>query len=283
MPTPKKGDAPVVDPTDAPIEPDDQLLEPSEPVEPEPYSETPLDERFQGKSAEEVIADYKNLESHAGRLAQQLDEAKTKAELQSLQPTQQNSPSGGYPGIQSNLQQNFGTQPQAVEIDRDADFIDQPTKTSRELIREELMRFSEAQRYTSAFQQADNAERLARQSYPQVFEGIDSNELRQTLFGGVQAKQLAPEVLSSPDGWRMAAWELKGRKLGFQITVSPTPTIPPAPVSTENPLQSKPPQVMAKTVPQAPAGFREEVWDKMGVTAEEGEAIKKHMAEQGRK
>lgn len=282
MPTQKKDDALVDEPTDA-EEPVVEPIEPSEPVEPEPTPVTPVDERFQGKSIEEVIADYKNLESHSGRLAQQLDEAKTRAELQSLQPTQQQDSQSGNP--QGNLQQNFGLQqqPQAVEINRDEDFLDKPTQTVGEIVDERLSKFQKELRYTNAYQQADNAERQARLSYPQVFNGIDGNELRQYMFGSVQSGLLAPEVLSNPEGWRMAAWERQGRKLGFQTTATPTPTVPPAPVSTGTPLQSKPPQVQVKPVLQAPVGFETEVFDKMGVTAEEREAIKKDMAEKGGK
>lgn len=261
MPEKKKEEATTIAPPGVEVDTkpmgEEEIIEPSTLEEPQPET-PPLDSRFEGKTIEDVIADYQSLEDHSSRLAQQLGDAKgelivrDKMAQQQVQPSQQQ----GY----NPWQQPPSPPVQPEAVNRDDDFVDNPTKTTREIIREEMGQFAQAMRQQAGVNQATIAKQMAKAQNPQLFQGLDEQALDQMMYGGVQGGQLNPEFLGNPEGWAMAAWQLRGKDSGFSIT--PSPPRPTSPTGTELPTQVKP-LVSASPAPIAPPGWNE-AWDKMG-------------------
>jgi hypothetical protein len=74
----------------------------------------------------------------------------------------------------------------------------------------------------NAAQMAPFAKNQAKAMFPQAFEGLGDAEVDQIVYGGIQSGIIAPDVATNPNGWAMAAWQLKGQKMGFN-PVSPPP------------------------------------------------------------
>jgi len=239
----------------------------SDPSTQPPPETPPSDPRFEGKTIEDVIADFKNLEDHSSRLAQQLGDAKTEISVRDRMGQEQS------PQQQVNQWQQPQAPPQS--IDRDDDFLTAPTKTVQDMIDEKLGQFSQVMRQQTGINQAAMAKQMAKTQNPQLFSGLDDNALDQMMYGGVQGGNLNPEFLGNPEGWVMAAWQLRGKSSGF--TMNQPPPIATNPTGTELPPQVKPPVSMNPT-PIAPPGWADDggIWDKMGISPEQREEILKN-------
>ena len=262
MTEPKKEDVPQIVPpgTQLDTEPIGEVI--SEPSTEPPIETPPEDPRFEGKTMEDMVADFKNLEDHSSRLAQQLGDAKTELSVRDRMAQQQQPQQQPINPWQNN-------QPQAPpqEPDRDGEFLDSPTKVVNEMIQQRMGQFEQVMRQQAGINQATMAKQMAKSQNPQLFNGLDENALDQMMYGGVQGGQLNPEFLGNPEGWVMAAWQLRGKNSGFSMT-SPPPRAT-SPTGTELPPQVKAP-VSANPTPIAPAGWNEEggLWDKMNISPE---------------
>ena len=199
-----------------------------------------IPEKFQGKTAEDIAKAYQELESQYGKLASEIGKMKEENEafrqwyntimLQQrgqAQPQSNPSPVAPEPAPSQVAGGAFS----------DEEFIEKPVEAVDKLVTQKLQQYSTAQRFEMAYRLAPFAKTTAKNQYPQLFEGINEQELDQIMYGGAQAGAIAPDLLADPNGWAGAAWQLKGRKMGFNI--APSPPSPMSPPQTESPQARK--------------------------------------------
>ena len=220
--------------------------------QPQPES---IPEKFQGKTVEDIAKAYQELESQYGKLASEIGGMKEENEafrqwyntvmLQQRQGATQPNPSPVAP-------QPAPTTPTQVAggAFSDEEFLEKPVEAVDKLVTQKFQQYSTAQRYEMAHRLAPFAKTTAKNQYPQLFEGIEEHELDQIMYGGAQAGAIAPDLLADPNGWAGAAWQLKGRKMGFNIA--------PSPPSPMNPPQTESPQARRTTGGEEPVQIQED-------------------------
>ena len=210
----------------------------------DPFAE--FGEKFKGKSPKEVADMYQNLEKKFGDYD---DKIKTleqeKQAYENWYRQMQNQAQQGNQGMGVGGQ--YGTNPyqsqpstQQVPGGDSTDstsWWDKPDEAARKMFQSELSRYDQQRRYQDAFSRAPTAERLARQQYPDIFEGLEESEVRNILTSGVQNGVIAPDVLANPEGWAMAAGQRQLVKRGFKLSSSQKDE--PTDTGTERPDATK--------------------------------------------
>ncbi len=218
--------------------------------------------KFAEKSPEEVAEAYRKLESEHGRQAKEVgdlrnENAQFRQWFQQIQAQQQ-----------AQMQQRQVQQPVEDDTEEDSKFLQSPSKMTKKAVQEETAKMYARLKYEESFSQAQFAKEQAKLQNPDLFRGLNEQELDQVMYGGVQSGLIRPDVLRQPKGWEMAAWQLKGRDAGFKMTTPPTQST--APVTTEVPSSVRPQNAPSSQV-QYPDEW-EEMWDKMGFTKEQKES-----------
>lgn len=194
-------------PTESVGKPDEKVPQVEEPTD---KSDDPSEEAQSDEMGEKL----KSMESELGRFKQELgDERKKSEEL--------NAYKLWYDQNAAKTQQQVPQQTNYEEADKQ--WYDKPTETFEQMSQKRDMKMI----YQQAHQQAPMALAMAKMQHPEAFDGITDEELRQTMFGGVQSGTTNPNILGDPNAWVGAAWILRGPKLGFKI-----PTPPPGDMST---------------------------------------------------
>ncbi len=227
----------------------------------EPKVETPdLPEKFQGKSMEDVVHMYTELESSHGEQKQQI--GTLRGDLDSTK--------NDMAMLRSQFNQQTATQPEPPDYtSTDNNFLDQPTKTTHGIVTEQITNYDAYRRSQSAKQMAPWAKETAKQKYPDAFSGINDADVEKMINDGVQSGNLAPEFLSNPDGWAMTAWQLKGQKVGFKVDGQITPN---EPTITEAPASVKKVENL-KTAVNVPDAVKQ-IWNTAGISEEQQEKVK---------
>ena len=228
-----------------------------------------IPEKFHGKSAEEIVKSYQQLESELGRLRD--ESGKKDKELESYRYW--------YQQAQQAQQQQAPQEQPAQESVGDVDFYDKPAESFDRLYQQRRQKERIQERYENSYRMSTFAKMQAKQQYPHLFDGIDEAQLDQIIYGGVRSGTVAPEVMADPNGWAMSAWQLKGQQMQFNVGAPP-----PNPMNTSQ--TETPSQVRMSTgdkdvrVPAENLEFAR----KIGLTEEQArEAWKKAQEEQERR
>ena len=170
-------------------------------------------DKFKGKSKEDVQKSYDELQSKLGVQGKQIGELQLEVEAyKRMYNTQATQPQPYDPGQ--------GQQPQADTLEDDGfddKFVKSPSKAIREIVNEEMGRTREGDQASRVIEMAPLAKAEAKRKWPHLFEQIPERDLEQALYGGIKNKVVSPNVIAHPGGWAMAAWQALGLKNNFKI------------------------------------------------------------------
>jgi len=196
-------------------------------------SPEPIDDAYKDKSLEDIVKMHKELKSHSDRQLETIKAEKdkeieaAKKDLQAYQSyyaQHQNQPSNVQP-----------TQPQQVDQSKLVDaLLENPVQTINQI----LDYRKQNEMYQEAYSEGPAALAQAKRDRPDIFEGVDENQLQQTVFGGIQSGQLHPSLARKPEAWKMAAGQMKLVRNDFKF--QSTPPIPPQPPTGDLPPGVKP-------------------------------------------
>ena len=173
--------------------------------------------RFKGKTVDEMAQSYQELEKLQSQQASKLGELEkeTSAYRQWYQMVQAQQAQMGQPA-----------QTQQPDTSYDDKFYESPTQASRTLVQEELRKYQQATQVQNAYRMAPFVKNQAKQMWPGAFDGVDDTVIQNVLVRGVQEGRIHPNFLETPEGWAMAAWQMKGQQMGFSLPQSHNPTMP---------------------------------------------------------
>jgi len=194
-------------------------------------TEENVPEKFRGKSKSDIAQSYVELENKLGTKATQLTELQQQlADFQSKQAQAQ---------YEAQMRTQTTAPQQPVNSQFASTYYEDPVKATEARIQEESKKTQQQMRYALAYNSADTALNEAKRMYPNVFEGMNGQELtnlKQGIMQTVSRGGVAPEVLTSPDSWASAAMIHKGLKTGFKFgssgEVPANPTESPASVKS---------------------------------------------------
>ena len=166
---------------------------------------------------------FNKMESELGRLRQELGDERKRAE-------ELNAYKLWYDQNAARMQQQQVPQKQDLSS-LDERFFDKPTETMMTILQRQ--KFQE--RYEQAYADAPMAEYVARTKYPERFEGVDENFIKQAMYGLVQSGQVDPMILKNPDAWANAAWAAKGMQSNYSVPRPPTGDLQPSPSESPGP------------------------------------------------
>jgi len=150
---------------------------------------------------------------------------------------------------------------------------DNPEKAVDIRVERKLRKELEAQRTQMAMENAmvmgNYAKSMAKAQTPHLFNPQIEQAVDQVVWQGLQTGLIKPYAVTSPDTWRMAAWQVHGAISGYAPKAS---TMPVQPQQTELPSGSRPPAYGAEEPVRLDEAGREMI-KKWGGTSEE-EAIK---------
>ena len=183
---------------------------------PKPSSNEP--ERFEGKSREEVMKMYQEAESHFN---QKLDEEReaSKRKEKDLQ---------AYQSWYDQARQQSAPQPtQTPQVDQ-SKLVDALLENPVQAFNQFYDYRKQSEMYQEAYSEGPSALARAKRERPDIFEGVDDNQLQQIVFGGIQSGQLHPSLAKKPEAWMMAAGQTKLVQNDFRFQpIPPKPTQPP--------------------------------------------------------
>jgi hypothetical protein len=201
-----------------------QALQNQQPPQPPAPPAPVVPDKFAGKSIEDVVRSYQEVEKFAGDKAREVGELRSQMNyltgLMQQQLAQQQAQQAPPP-----------PQPQGPQFN-----WDKPEDSVRGVARTEVMQAMEAMRYQQAASMAEIAKSSAMRDNPQVFQGLDVSAVDQVMQQGLRQRLIAPESVGKPETWVMAAWQLRGAQSGYGANYSPTPV---KPVQTEQPTGSR--------------------------------------------
>jgi hypothetical protein len=177
-----------------------------------------------GEQSNEFEEKFGKMESELGRLRQELGDERKKAE-------ELNAYKLWYDQNAARMQQQVPQQREETQ-NLDERFFDKPTETVMTILQRQKIQ----ERYEKAYSDAPTAEFIARQKYPEKFEGVDENLVKQAMYGIVQSGQVDPMLLTNPDAWANAAWAARGMQSNYAVPQSPQQ--PLQPTQTESPGMS---------------------------------------------
>jgi len=196
-------------------------------------SQEPIDDAYKDKSLEEVVKMHKELKSHSDRQLEAVKAEKDKevaAKEKDLQAYQS--------WYQQQQQTQAGPQPTPTQqVDKEKlveALLDDPVQTLNQI----LDYRDKGKMYQEAWSEGPMALAQAKRERPDIFEGVDENQLQQTVFGGIQSGQLHPSLARKPEAWKMAAGQTKLVQNDFKF--QPTPPVPPQPPTGDLPPGVKP-------------------------------------------
>lgn len=199
------------------------------PTQPQPLQTpppSPLPEKFQGKSAEEIARAYQDVEADRGRLAQETGELRNLlAAQQQLIEMAQRQPAGGQPATRQ------GPSPE----DEEKQFFEKPIDTMNRKIAEGVSQVNQAIGNLEARQTATLAKFAKKQAQaenPELFAQDYGEKTEAFLSSAVRGKMINLALAADPETWKSVAWMLRGNATKY----SPTGTVNPvSPTSTERP------------------------------------------------
>ena len=186
-------------------------------------SQEPIDDAYKDKSLEEVVKMHKELKSHSDRQLEAVKAEKDKevaAKEKDLQAYQS--------WYQQQQQTQAAPQPtQTPQVDQ-SKLVDALLENPVQTLNQILDYRDQSKMYQEAWSEGPMALAQARKERPDLFEGVDDNQLQQIVFGGIQSGDLKPYVAKNPKAWMMAAYQTHGVASDFKLsTPPPTPPTPP--------------------------------------------------------
>jgi hypothetical protein len=192
-------------------------------------------EKFKGKTAQEIAQSYGELESTFGKTQAELTDARGKVTAYE-QWYNQNFQQPQQPQQAQMQSQQYGQQQVAPDIYEDPAKAVQHYATPA--IRQELHKMD----VQHAFEESERAFNDAKRTYPAAFEGVNEQELKDTMRNGVIAnlrsggEGVGYKALRDPYAWATAAHLSKGIATNF-ATPGPGPMNVP---QTEQPAGARP-------------------------------------------
>lgn len=185
-------------------------------------------EKFKGKTADEIAQSYAEVEKMASERDRALKEAQDKVsgyeqwyrQQQMQQMQQQPQP--------QNPQYQQPVAPQAPP-----DIYDNPAAFVSQTVQPVIDQRLEKMEFQHSLESANQAKYLAKQMYPDAFDGVDESKLDNIMFGGVNSGGINHRALRDPKGWVMAAGQMKLAEMDYKFT--PTSPQPMSPTQTEAP------------------------------------------------
>lgn len=202
---------------------------------PPPATPAPLPDKFTGKSIEDVVRSYQEVEKFAGEKAREVGELRsqmtylTNLMQQQLAQQQADVQAPPPPPVQQGPQFNW----------------DKPEDSVRGVARTEVLQGMEALRYQQAAAMAPLVKSSVIREYPQVFDGLDLNAIDTTMQRGIRQRLISPESVANPETWLMAATILRGKMNNWQMNNGPVPV---RPVQTEQPAGQRSTQYQGEQV-----------------------------------
>ena len=190
--------------------------------------------KYQGRTVEELAKMHRELEGKLGEQGRELGEIKNQYQqsLWQLQQFQQQ--------VAQQIQRPQTPPPptpasDAWSWDNPGQSVDSRVDTRLEKRLNEAMGQFQRQQALSVGELAFDSAKGRRKD---LFEGVE-NEVRGLVQQGVLNGWLAPDSVTKPETYLMAAWQMQGLKKGFAMT--PTPTNAVQPSFSETPSGARPP------------------------------------------
>ena len=185
-------------------------------------SQDQLDDTYKDKSLEDIVKMHKELKSHSDSQLATAKGEKDK-EVATLKKDLQ-----AYQSWYSQAQQQPTPPPtQTPQVDKSKEvdaLLEDPYATFQNFYR----KLRNQEMYQEAYSEGPSALVRAKKDRPDIFEGVDDNQLQQIVFGGIQSGQLHPSLAKKPEAWMMAAGQTRLVQNDFKFqTVPPKPTQPP--------------------------------------------------------
>lgn len=177
----------------------------------------PLD-KFKGKTVDEIAQSYAELEKMASKRDQDFKSAQDKLSAYEQYYQQQM--------MQQQRQQQVAQQQSPQTPQQAPDIYDNPQAFIQQTVNPIMDQRLEQMEFQSSLDYAPNAEFMAKQMYPDVFEGVDEGQLKNVMFGGVKSGGINHRALRDPNAWKMAAWQMKGDSMGYKQPSTPQPMEP---------------------------------------------------------
>jgi hypothetical protein len=187
-------------------------------------------EKFKGKPLEELEKAYQSIESEYDKTLSEAKRVKEENEAYKQWYQQQ--------VYQQQQQQQYQQQqaPQQGESGQ-PDFYDKPYESFSQMYRQMRGRELVSEEIRDAQRNAALYEHMATTKYPNAFEGVNINDVRQVMVGGLSSGRVHPDVVRDPEMWANTAWTLKGRQSGYQFQQAPPS--PAGPTYGETPSARK--------------------------------------------
>ena len=184
-------------------------------------SQDQLDDAYKDKSLEDIVKMHKELKSHSDRQLESIKGEKDK-EVATLKKDLQ-----AYQSWYQQAQNQPAPQPtQTPQADKSKEvdaLLEDPYATFQNFYR----KVRNQEMYQEAYSEGPSALVRAKKDRPDIFEGVDDNQLQQIVFGGIQSGQLHPSLAKKPEAWMMAAGQTKLVQNDFRFQpIPPKPTNP---------------------------------------------------------
>jgi hypothetical protein len=180
-------------------------------------------DRFQGKSREEILKMYQEKEAHFDKKLEEV-KGETSKEVETLRKDLQAYQSWYQQQQQPAAPQPTPTAPPADQSKLVDALLENPVQTLNQIMDHR----EQGKAYQEAWSEGPAALARAKKDRPDIFEGVDVNQLQQTIFGGIQSGQIHPSLAKKPEAWMMAAGQTRLVQSDFKFQPSPpTPTTPP--------------------------------------------------------
>lgn len=198
-----------------------------------------LPDKFKGKSLEDVVKSYQELESKHGKMSEEVGQ--TKKERDALR--------GWYDQAQAQAQQQQQVQ-QPAPVEPDTNWYDSPDqafdKRFEARMKNEKRQMEIKADYQNALSMGEYFKEMAKTKHPHLFEGITDEELNNAVYGGLAQGQIAPKFVRSINAWRGAAQLIRSMKTDFGMEGTQVQN-PESLDMTDSPPQRKPMETDQRT------------------------------------
>ncbi len=202
----------------------------------EPRLETPPP-KYEGKSVDDLAKMLEEQDKFLGRQAAELGQLRKESDLYKQYLTAV----AAQEQARMMQQQQAPVAPQEPVTDGKFDW-DNPEKAVDVRVERKLRTELDGLRAQMAMENAmamgNYAKSMAKTQTPHLFSPEIERAVDQVVWQGLQTGLIKPYAVTSPDTWRMAAWQVQGAMSGYQ---NRSPVNPVAPHQTELPSGGRPP------------------------------------------
>ena len=162
-------------------------------------------EKLKGKTLSEIAEVYGGLESLTGK-----KDGEIKSQAEKLQSYEQ-----WYKSQQAQQQQQQQP-PQQQQPTAPPDIYDNPVGFVSHTVQPQIQQAVEGVKLQNAVQFAPMVMSQAKANYPEIFDGVDEQELMGIMMSGVKTNTVHYSALTDQNAFKMAAWQMKGEKSDYK-------------------------------------------------------------------